>query len=526
VVERFHARPYTYIAQGAVDAALLPGVPGTAPARIGVEVAPDRPGATYTPWGALAWRRRRPGGAGVENMVWNGDVSEDLDGWTSSQLPSGLLAGGTTMIRLLDNATTDIPYAVRASVGTAARQGVGFVVRRRFRKGRLYTLEFLMRNDVGNQAWEAAVGLIGPGNFASVAVPATASYADGVRRLTIRASGDSERAEVVFRTPVARAAADDRFVVAGVRLYEGTVPPAEPTQTGGRGAPAPFGVVQAETYDVSAATGPWTVVEDAAATNGTRLNLDTGATGTSNNNTLEWLLDPNLLEPPDFAGGELDVEVYVIGSVLANSATLKAYTRNEQSIDNVYTREHGLAGRSLPVEYTSSAGRMYRAGTVTFARGPGSTGRHRLGVTFDVTTLAPNAGAILRIDAVLLLPVWARMASPSGKDPYDGSYPLFIPWQASTDVVKITGPDGAGSIRVRPTGSAAVASGGDRQFGSTSLGGEPLEVQPGDVELLAAWVRGLAPDMPVPQGNASAYYDPGLVHAAVTPRYRLLNPAT
>jgi hypothetical protein len=520
VLERFEARPYVTHATKLPATVPVRGVPGTAPALAAAHVAGG--GATDHYFAALGWRRRRT----LENLAWNGTPGAALHtkGWT---VTSGGTNGSSRILGTGGSIAASTPglivgwppelyriFTISAAANLAA--GAAFRLNRRLRRGRQYTVSFYA-DDNGQSAQKWELRIVQDDTFDVVSTAAQTWVAnDGLYQFTFTVGAgagapttDGELLDVVFRR--ASNAATAILQITGLRIYEGpaTLDLPDPRPNEGAGAFPPFGVIQAESRDESISGGSgMTEATDAGSTNGRRMTMTAGAAATG---YLRFVIDTNLLEPPDFQTDEIDLEVYAIGTVpsTATNPEITLQAREASAAGGfIYTREYGSAGKLLVKPSSGTQRRMWKAGTLTLNRSRRPTGLTLL----DLVVTTTGGSGTMAVDCLLLAPTWARLSGPTGKV-RDSSYPKF--WTAvSNSFLKSIETDGSGVIL--STDWAATRDAG--------LGGEPLELDPGDCELFATAHSGAVPDDPTVNTDTLADMT-ALVHVAVVPRYRLLSPS-
>jgi hypothetical protein len=224
-----------------------------------------------------------------------------------------------------------------------------------------------------------------------------------------------------------------------------------------------------------------------------------------------WEVDPSTMAPDSFSG-ELTMEVWarVLVSQALDSATLTLSAQPQDGGFGAprYTDEWGSAGRPLALPEGAERWRMTRLGTLHLLVNPLAPRIWKLWVAGEST--GPVITSRWGLDYLLLVPSTQRACSPSGK-PYGGSYPPFIASLAPT--VKT----------VRSDLSALISEPGKNGHPDHGLGGQLLELPPGESSLLAK-LSSLVPDPPpsVPASPASEQLShEAKVTVTVTPRWFL-----
>ncbi len=264
-------------------------------------------------------------------------------------------------------------------------------------------------------------------------------------------------------------------------------------------AKAPFGVLTAS---------------ESSARIGLNLESVTGGTGgkslkgTTRNGAASWEVDPATMVPDSFSG-ELTLEVWARIPVSPGIASL-TMTLSAQPQDGTgygaarYTDEWGSAGRPIELpEGGVTVFRRTRLGTLHLVVNPLAPRIWNL----VVEGRAGNEAASWGIDALYLCPSTQRACSPSGKA-NGPSYPDFIANAAAT--VKT----------IRSDLSALVAKPGKNGHPDHGLGGQLLELPPGETKLLAM-LASLVPDDPTSSTASDQLAFEAKVTVWVTPRFFL-----
>jgi hypothetical protein len=259
----------------------------------------------------------------------------------------------------------------------------------------------------------------------------------------------------------------------------------------------PFGILDSAT--ASEITG-WTYKTTAGARTGGAL------VGSVVNAAAYWQVDPATMTPDSFSG-ELAVEVWarVLLSAGLSSANL---TLSAQPQDGVgygaarYTDEWGSSGRPLSLPEGSDRWRMTRLGTLHLLCNPLAPRIWKL-----VVEGSSIAAAEWGLDYLLVVPSMQRACSPSSK-PNNAAYPPFIANVGAT--VKT----------IRSNLSGLIAEPGKNGHPDHGLGGQLLEVPPGESELLVK-LSSLVPDDPTVSAASEQLAYESQVRVLVTPRWFL-----
>lgn len=478
--------PFTFADVASPGELPLKSVPGNAPALAEVRVSKGATTADY-PFGLLAWRRRR---AGADPSAVNADG-------TAAQWQAGadslLNAGGAIAAAAAGGPGGAPLYTVTAAAG--ALTGGDVTLWRRFKRGRTYTLEFYANIvagafDVASVFDPALTGLT------AVAGPGQALAGAGWQRyrLTFTTSADHVKYLLGFRNGAGGGAGTLR--VSRIRLWEGGDADAPASRRSDGAFPA-FGYIAAAAT-VGAAP---TVVDDAAAPNRRAVSIPASTTFTG-----VYPVDSSTVPLPNDERGTRDVELYMIGSTVAiGNLTAKA------DVDGTYAREWGATGKIIPTLGGAARG-AWRLGTLTLDAD--AIRRARLTLTIALTRGATAGNCF--IYGFILVPAGQRLTAPTGKA-QTTSYPVALKLTSGTYEGKRFDAAGRGY-------QIDAVDGAQRP--DASLAGAPVELEPGDNELLT-WLSTAIPDDPTNNSYATAGGPLTLdtVHVAITPRYRLLNPA-
>lgn len=484
-VRRWRFLPYSFGAMRGPRSAILRSVPGSAPAKACVDVGAD---ATAAPFALLGWRRyEKP------QQAWNGDFAADLDGWSVSSLAGGPLAAGTaTLTRTATGGPlNDGPFAEIVAPATT-NTGAEWRAWGPFREGRVYTVDFYAQI-IANPNWQAITILDGGSDTSFISLGAADSVWRRVQ-YTFVPSSNRAYAEIAFRVP---AAVVGTMRVARLRVFEGTDPPLEDY---GAGAKAPFGQIFSEDDDASARVNFTVATGVAGAFTTRRLTLNTSSVLSG---IAEYIIDPTELDPYEDGGSlDLDVEIWAMVALASTVKTPKivaSIVANDLPSARQYTREFGTIGAEIAIPSSGSPRRAVRVGTLTLDRR--GCGRHRL--RMNLTAGAGSTGAF-DLEHFIIVPASSRASSPSGLV-NDSSYPTFLPASATKRVCQ------------NLTAQLQQASYSTRDIG---LAGTPIELPPGNCEMLVWLVQGNVPDDPTL--GAQAAVDASIqFHVSVTPRYRL-----
>jgi virginiamycin B lyase len=269
-------------------------------------------------------------------------------------------------------------------------------------------------------------------------------------------------------------------------------------------ATAPFGIL-----DSSEATAiEWTTQTITGTRGGTALVA-------ASNGGAVWTVDPATMVPDSFSG-EIAVEVWarVIIDGTEEAGTSPIFTLSAQPQDGLgygaarYTDEWGSAGRLVQGATEGRyVFRMTRLGTLHLLVNPLAPRIWKLVLEGNLN----EGGGELGVDYLLLEPVLQRACSPSSKLA-NSSYPPFIANVGPT--VKT----------VRSDLSAVVAKPGKYGHPDHGLGGQLLELPPGETEMLVK-LSSLVPDAPQESPESEQLSHEAKVTVTVTPRWFLARTA-
>lgn len=289
---------------------------------------------------------------------------------------------------------------------------------------------------------------------------------------------------------------------AGVLVY--ALPPSR-DHVEGDGGRAPFGVLHAA--NAALQTTPAAIVSDADYTSGSGSRLDVAADGAWQLGDV--VIDPGLVAPDPYTES-VDLEVYARIDVDSDWTSLRAAVNALPMAwplaAPTYSAEYGSAGKAIvrPLDATGLE-RFAFLGTLTL---PVASGPWRL----RTNVIGTRAGtARFGLDYYFVVPRRANVRSPEGKT-LDTTYPeVFL----SAGCTRVLGADGSG----------AIVGLRDVLVPYHGIGGAPLELPPGNVQL-AVKLSNMVPDHPV-EASTGADYErmTAAAHLAVTPRYLTVRDA-
>jgi hypothetical protein len=221
--------------------------------------------------------------------------------------------------------------------------------------------------------------------------------------------------------------------------------------------------------------------------------------------TASWELDPALMAADDF-DREVSIEVWArVGlDPTLISPTLTLSLRPEDGLSFGASRptdEWGQAGRVLTVP-TAFAWRLARLGTLRLLVDPL---RPRKWLLWLAGSVGAGTSGFFGVDYLLLLPTRQRASSRSAV-PNDAGYPDFL---TTTSEVSKT---------IRADLSALIAAPGKWGHPDHGLGGQLLELPPGNVDTLLK-LSSLVPDDPSVNATTEQLAHTAGISLSVTPRY-------
>lgn len=501
-MDEYRSEPYTYRARGLPDTIDLKAIPGTAPAKFDCRVGV--PATTVQVWSLIGWVSK----PAVHNPVWNGDLEDSAlvsggvpSGWFNADIGAvAYVNAGATLTRdttISKLGSTSLKVVTTASPGS---QGAQFRIFRKFHKGVTYTASLWIRSTAAMSAslgdFAGTVGNFSYYGGSAQQIPSTASAWVQVTWIWTP-SADTHGAALTISH---NAAAAQTFYVDGVQVYEGTVAPTIGRHAEGKGAYPPFGVLQAEAAIPSTLTN-WLITASGGTLGGYYLAGTTITTASA-----EWMIDPALLVGDDFSA-EVTVDVYarfanITAAAVSLNLVLSAIPESNAAA-RIYS-EWGSAGRSVPVPSASGSARVARLGALTFPVDAANASRWRLKLAATL-----GVAANLNFDYLILVPRKQFAAGPTAK-PNDSSYPAFF-HSGTVEEVKTIRSDLSGLYQL-PPGPTARDSG---------LGGQLLEMAPGDVQALLKLSETVPDDPTVNTASEDTPSPAASVHFAVQPCYQL-----
>lgn len=241
----------------------------------------------------------------------------------------------------------------------------------------------------------------------------------------------------------------------------------------------PFGVIEAESGTLTTFAGTGV---DATFRGSAGITVTAAGAGTA---SALYALDPSTLNVDDFTLSDVDIEVWArvkLASTLVSpklTLSLQPFAGTNFGFEQ-FSAEWGSAGKLLVVPSSGTQFRATRLGTLSMPVDKVTPLKWNMKVA---ASWAAGSTGQFAIDYLVLVPARSRALSPSSK-PLDATFPKFIASNADTQK-RIRGNDLSGAVA-----SAAGNLGRD-----SGLGGSPIELPPGNVDVLV-WLSSTVPDDP------------------------------
>lgn len=269
------------------------------------------------------------------------------------------------------------------------------------------------------------------------------------------------------------------------------------------GAVVPFGAIDAESYT---SVSTWAAIgTDANFRNSNGIRATTSGAGTA---SASWTVDPSVMQPDEFTKATTDVEVWarveLASTVVSPKLTLSLEPNAGSSFGgSQYSAEFGSAGKLLTLPSSGTRFRFVRLGTLTM---PVDTVTPLKWDVKVAASWAVGSTGSFGLDYLCLVPSRSRAVSKSGVA-NDSAYPDFI--SSTSDTTKTVRWDLSGLV-ASAAGNAGMDSG---------LGGTPIELPPGDVNLFVK-LSSLVADDPTSDATTEQKEHTGVTGSVlVQPRY-------
>jgi hypothetical protein len=447
-----------------------------------------RPGAAQP---VMAQRQRRYGGAStVAETAENGSIA-----WTSvvkGATQDNALARAEELFATLRAARRDLYFEWRQGGATSS---TFYEVRGPATISPTYSP--VMFNDA--KAWQVAVEI--PVAPLALATPTTISL-----------TGTTLTLPTVVQLSSAIPGSAPAVANVTLRTNGGTNPPiwAMFGWTKRPGSPlassvAPFGIIEAET---GTSLSGWASAADANYRGGNGLKVTAAGSGTA---TAMFALDPSVMDIDDWALSDIDIEVWARVD-LASSLVSPKVTLSLQPFAGTafggeqFTAEFGSVGKALTKPASGSAFRPVKLGTLSMPVDKAQPLKWNMKVA---AAWATGSTGNFGLDYLWLVPARQRALSPTSK-PNDAAYPDFIASTSDTQK-RVNGGDLSGW----------VASGAGNFGRDSGLGGSPIELPVGNVDLLLK-LSSVVPDDPTSDTTSEQVSHTGVTGSIVVwPRFWL-----
>lgn len=470
-------------------------VPGDAPALADVEVRCSSGSSIASLFGLFAWWRRPL----PHNLVQDGDFETGTSRWSAASV-TGFSGAATSITR-----TPSALARYGANVGivvTPATANVGAKLRiaGQFLAGETYTARAWVRAPSGTTPVALRVGApLGPDTAVGTATALSSTW----QELTVTWTPTADKATVYVGVEQTAATATT-FHIDGVQFYQGTEAPTA-GHARGSGARPPFGIVEAEDY--VAVSG---FTETASSSYSGAVTLDATPGGGGATYWAEWMVDPALQVPDDYAADTVSFVVFAkirMASVFTGGVRGYLTARTSDDAQPIYPAEYGSVGSLLARPASSGGMRYARLGTMTLPVARVSRPRWTLRATFIVA--AGTNGSNILLDYLALVPARGHVCSPTAKAAT--GYPAFLPGSGLRSRVIYSDGSSERSVAAGAPGSASGFNG-------------VIEVPPGQLESMVI-TSPVIPDDPAGTTHTIAGEEVPHVRIAVRPRWSFLREA-
>ena len=271
------------------------------------------------------------------------------------------------------------------------------------------------------------------------------------------------------------------------------------------GSVAPFGIIEAET---GGTVSGWASAADAAYGGGNGLKVTASGAGTA---SALFTVDPSVMQPDDFTPDEVDLEfwarVALDSTLVSPRLTLSLLPLAGSTFGGEqFSAEFGSTGKALVLPASGTAKfRLVRLGVLSL---PVDTVRPLKWNVKVLGSWAAGSTGVFGFDRLLVVPARQRAVSISAKA-NDSAYGKFI------------GSTGTATKTIRSDLSGLIASGAGNPGRDCGLGGTPLELPPGNVDMLLK-LSDLVADDPTSDATSEQLAFAGVTGTVrVTPRYWL-----
>ena len=240
----------------------------------------------------------------------------------------------------------------------------------------------------------------------------------------------------------------------------------------------PVGIIEAE----SGTPTTWAAIGTDATFRGSNgVRATTSGAGTASD---VFVVDPSTLAQDEFARGTIDIEVWarieLASTVVSPRLTLSLSPNAGAGFGATqYSQEYGSAGKLLVLPSSGTRFRLVRLGTITMPVDAAAPVKWNLNVA---ASWAGGSSGSFGLDYIVCVPVKQRACGKTGV-PLDSAFPKFI---ASTSDTNKT---------IRSDLSGKVAAGSANAARDSGLGGSPIELPPGNVDMVFL-LSSVVPDDP------------------------------
>lgn len=369
--------PYTYRAATLPDVFNLTGIPGDGSAAA---LATVSLGVTNTPvmdFALIGWMA----GAAPCNLL---DMGTNFDAqavgaWAVAAV-TNLNAAATSATRITSASKYGTWSVQVTAISGNANSGASRRVFRKFRRGVPYTFTIWVQSGTSTANVHAVVG-----NSAAndVATSSNVALSSAWQQLTVTWTPTADRADCYIAVVRNTSGAADVFAIDAEQLYQGSTAPTLPSQVSGRGGPPPFGILEGE-----------------AGVTGTAATSDASSSaGFMQQGSALLVCDPNLLTPDTGLAKTALIELWGRVKSPADNGSLNVvcgwYPMLDAKPDIVYSIDHGVAGKSIPIGAGSATYKFARFGTLAVPV-RGDRGRIALSATLSAIGTGITASASKR----------------------------------------------------------------------------------------------------------------------------------
>ena len=446
-------------------------VPGSAPALATLQVRASG-GAAAPVWALLGWAAR----GYVENLVTNPSNeynAGDRTGWNATSCalssPTGV-AGCIGTYALRATASGSAAFAFYFNAGGSPRMPVT--------EGYEYTAAIDLLGIAGSRSHELQIRWFDSGGSA-LSTSRVAISGTGRKTLTATAPAGAAQASLAVEATTTGTNSDTVTIdaatfVRGTRTayFDGTTGywtgTAHASVSRNCLAPPPFGVLQAEDYT---SVSTWAKsLSDANYSGSDGVRTTASGAGSA---SVEYAVDPSVMQPDDFAVGTIDIEVWARLEIAAALVTPKIVLSLEPNAGasfgaSQYSAEYGATGKLLVLPSSGTRFRFVKLGTLTMPVDPVQPLKWNAKLA---ASWAGGSSGSFGVDYLIMVPARQRAVSRCGVA-NDGYFPQFIP--STSDTTK----------QIRPDLSGRIASGTGNKGPHTGLGGTPIELPPGPVDFV------------------------------------------